>query len=311
MLALMPPFPTFAPYYESVHEMRRRKNITYNYHPHYLNAEHCRHIPEEECRDLDERHGRILNRQRKLNPQFGAYNVLVLFIQFPEDRGRPLGNMTYFNEMFNGETIDAVNPAGSLKEYLRYMSMNQYRVNFVLDTAGWQVAPRPASYYANGTGGKNGVAAMEKVFTWRLQQLDDAGFDWSPYDANHDGYLDHLVALHSGIGAEFGALPCSENWQDRIWSQACADSGPGTWHSSRVNITLGGFAMVSSIGSEGLCEYQVCKMGVIQRTYCGGKRVFVLCDGSRASPLIDFLSHRRIYAWLWFARLVRSRLDQS
>lgn len=262
--ALAPPHPAFARYYENVHDMRRRLNITFNYIPKHLSHEHCRYLSEAECQRSDEKHG-AMQAQRQLNPSIGDFNVLVLFVQFPEDQGKPLGNMSYFNDLFNGAIIDEVNPAGSIREYLRYMSVDQYRVNFILDSAGWQVAPHSAAFYANGTAGKNGVDAMQAVFDWRLSQLDAAKLNWNNFDADGDGKLDHLVVLHSGIPAEFGPLPCSPNYQDRIWSQASADSGDTPWKSTQMNMQLGGYALVSAIGSQGFCENAVTKMGIIQR----------------------------------------------
>jgi len=63
---------------------------------------------------------------------------------------------------------------------------------------------------------------MEELFTWRLDQLDQSGFDWGPFDADGDGVLDHVVVLHSGYTAETGEIPCHENHLERIWSQVRA-----------------------------------------------------------------------------------------
>jgi hypothetical protein len=49
--------------WESVHVMRRRLNITYQYRTHSINPESCRFLTEQECRIRDEKHQSAIEKQ--------------------------------------------------------------------------------------------------------------------------------------------------------------------------------------------------------------------------------------------------------
>ena len=89
--SMAPPHPDFHNF-ESVHQMRRRLNITYNYQTKHLHSEFCRHISESLCRYHDEsvgterqrRRNLMENGQRHLNPNTGTFQGLALLVRFPE-----------------------------------------------------------------------------------------------------------------------------------------------------------------------------------------------------------------------------------
>lgn len=127
--ALAPPHPDWTDF-ETVHEMRRRMGIQFDYEPEHLSHQHCRHMSEEECQAEDEglADAKAGRNGRHLSPSTGqALRILVLLIRFPNHKDRVLPSQEYFEELFNGSQSD-VNPIGSIKEYLRFSSLGMYRV---------------------------------------------------------------------------------------------------------------------------------------------------------------------------------------
>ena len=117
-----------------------------------------------------------------------------------------------------------------------------------------------------------------KLFTPILQQLDNEGFDFQPYDFDQNGSLDHLVVITNGYGAELGipAADCDVNSPyDRIWSQGFPNIGDG-WMSSS-GIGLGAVAITSAF-DDGLCESKPTEMGLILHEYIHGFGVPDLYD---------------------------------
>ena len=94
------------------------------------------------------------------------------------------------------------------------------------------------------------------------------GGDWSLYDADNDGVLDNVIALHSGYAAEESGSDCTNGraYQDRIWSHAFADAG--AWTSSNGQYTLRGY--MTSSGLDLLCDSNPAKMGVMV-SYLSGR----------------------------------------
>ena len=247
--ALMPAHPNFTEW-ESVHQLRRRLNITWNYEPVHLSHEHCRHLSEEECRLEDEGLGdaKLHRNGRHLSPSTGVMRVLVLLIKFPEyDESvmGPLPTVEYFEKLLNGNGQSDVVPVGSLKEYFRFGSLGKYRVQF--DIRGWFEAESNERVYAGGNYGLNGQVKMQNVFYSAMDEVDKSGIDYFDGYINEWGLFNHLVALHSGIPAELGPLPCIKAQPvDRIWSQGSASSQTG--YMTRDYYQVNGYALTSALG---------------------------------------------------------------
>lgn len=250
-----------------------------------------------------------LRQRRQLNPSTmndddsgdeentKSFRVLVLLVKFTDHDANPdwlqhLPSRDYFDELFNGANSsnnrqdDKDDDNMSIAEYLRFNSMNRYRVEF--DVMDWQTTDNSEMFFADNVAGRVGMDQLQQVFTPILDEMDAQGFDWSPYDqagadigsnsGGSDGFLDHLVVIHSGIGAEHGDPPgpCDNpdtadivfpQVMDRIWSQgAGAVSDPWTGSSG---IQLGGFAI------SGAFEKPLCDM---VRPYVASRRRVAFCS---------------------------------
>ena len=252
--ALMPPHPNFTEW-ESVHQMRQRLDITWNYEPVHLSHEHCRNLTEDSCRIEDEGLGdaKLHRRGRHLSPSTGTVRVLVLLMKFPEYDENvmgPLPPVEYYEEMFNGNGRSSELPVGSLKEYLRFSSLGKYRVQF--DVRGWFEADSTEGTYAAGNYGLNGQIAMQKIFYSAMDEVDRSDIDYLDGYITEWGLFNHLVALHTGISAELGPRSCIKaKPADRIWSQGSASSQTG--YMTRDYYQVNGYALTSALG-EPVCD---------------------------------------------------------
>lgn len=230
---LMPPHPEYTDY-ENILDMYSRLNITRRYKTKHLrNPEHCRYLTDEQCETEDLAYGRNRERHlqkqrerrkkrrlqnqhgRQLNPSIGTFKALVLLVRFPGDENKRLADISHLDTVFNGRrgpdgefVDDEINPVGSIAEYMHYASLGQYHVKFEFASKDWEMAPQSDSYYANKQSGRLGGLEMQETIAWKLDELDEQGFDFSKYDADEDKELDLVVALHSvSLGA--GKVICN------------------------------------------------------------------------------------------------------
>ena len=133
--AIAPPHPNYIAHpdfpYESLHTYRNRNNITYNYVPQHISPRHCRFLTETQCaRDDEAAFARISQNspERRLQeePTYvtqGKVKILVLLMRFKDHQNKQLPDRDYYDQLFNG---GAVNPVGSLGEWLYANSAGQY-----------------------------------------------------------------------------------------------------------------------------------------------------------------------------------------
>ena len=117
-------------------------------------------------------------------------------------------------------TDDGV-PTGSARDYYTEVSFGQLALAGQVD--GWYITANNKAYYGDRTR-RYAHCAYEAA-----QQADSTGFDWAPYDNDHDGYVDTLWVVHSGVGAEE-----SGNTRTDIWSHSWdfASAGKGVFTTS-------------------------------------------------------------------------------
>jgi hypothetical protein len=180
--------------WESVHEMRRRLNVTFAYEPRFVDPEQCRHLTEDQCREQDEGLGNAIANRRLSAPNTGEVKVLVLLCRFRDHVGVDLPSKAYFDEMFNGDGPSDLNQVGSIKEWLYYNSVGKYRVTF--EVHDWFTLPNDEAYYAGGVSGLQGAAKMHEVFKPKLDEVYKSGYDFRTLDSKGWGVLDHLVTIH-------------------------------------------------------------------------------------------------------------------
>ncbi|GAX27244.1 hypothetical protein FisN_13Lh199 [Fistulifera solaris] len=222
----------------------RQKLIEDTNVPKRTDADKCRSISSQDCRNLVDSLGRQLA-ERRLNPSIGDnIRVIVLLIKFSDHTTRDLPSREYFEEFFNGEGSEL----GSVKEWMRFNSVGRYRVHFTVRE--WATLPNTEKFYAAGNSAWN--TDFNPVVAPLLDEIDnDPNHKWSPDYIDEFGKLNHLIVVHSGYMAEVGDLKClasNPNKADRIWSSGGNGEGtgaPDAWRSKDF-YEVGGMALLSA-----------------------------------------------------------------
>ena len=163
-----------------------------------------------ECERLQEyvqdlpTHPTLTTRHLKANPAV-PQNGLILLLQFSDHTSRALPPAFEYQLLWNIRIA-------------HYLQLNSYQhAPTWWNVIPWHTTPRTEISVANTTSGRslNFQTAVHPL----LDALDTFDMDWSVYDPNGDGRLDHLVVLHSGYAAELGGVDCTNQRgpEERIW----------------------------------------------------------------------------------------------
>jgi len=122
----------------------------------------------------------------------------------------------FTSQSFNKLLFTGPNSTGTMVEYYNEVSYGQLKLTG--ETYGWYSAPQTQSYYVgndNGLGG--GAAEFVKDLVTKADadvdfgQFDNDGPDGIPNSGDDDGYVDVVMIVHTGGGAETGD-------SNNIWS---------------------------------------------------------------------------------------------
>lgn len=134
-------------------------------------------------------------------PSVGNVNVLCILISYP-DLSSSI-EVPDFENLFNTDNYKDNN---SFAQFYRNTSCGKLNMN--VDVKGWYTAKNNYQYY----GYQNGFGPSFELAAEAVQAAEADGVDFSKYDNDGDGYVDGVIIIHSGIGAEQGG-------QDQyIWS---------------------------------------------------------------------------------------------
>lgn len=132
------------------------------------------------------------------------------------------GSKTNFSRQdFQNQIFDD-NPTGTMIDYYREVSYGQFELSG--EAYGWLNAPEKQSYYVGDNSGLDGGGSR---FTLDVVKLADAETDYSLYDSDDDGYVDVVMIVHPGPGAETQSEGSRNNIWSHSWSlNAAHDSNP-------------------------------------------------------------------------------------
>jgi immune inhibitor A len=137
------------------------------------------------------------------NSEFRALALLVEFTDQPKRVEAEFFDSLIFSD--NGQTV---------RDY--YQEVSYGKIDIVtLDlpaSVGWQTAPETYEYYVNSRNGTGAYPRNSQKLVEDLVDAVDSEVDFSKYDNDGDGYVDVLMVIHSGSGAEFSGS------DDDIWS---------------------------------------------------------------------------------------------
>ena len=152
----------------------------------------------------------------------GEFRALAVLIEFSDKNNSvPAGDF---------DSLLFANQQGSLRHYYREVSYDNFDVVSVNlpSTLGWVTAPETYAYYCNGNNGTGAYPHNSQKLCEEVVAAIDPLVDFSLYDNNGDGYVDALILVHSGPGAEFTMS------NDDIWSHMWVTSSTVSVDGVRV-----------------------------------------------------------------------------
>lgn len=144
----------------------------------------------------------------------GEFKAIVLLVEFSDNASRV--NAGYF------DTLVFVDQVGTVRNYYKEVSYQNLDIITVHlpSSLGWYTAPQTYSYYVDGQYGFGDYPRNAQRLVEDLVDLADPYVDFSEYDNDSDGYVDALMVVHAGRGAEYTGST------NDIWSHAWSTSYP-------------------------------------------------------------------------------------
>ena len=131
----------------------------------------------------------------KMAPPRGTIKALVVLVQFTDKK------MTQTKEHYQDLLFSTgVLPNGSLREYYREASNSM--VDILGDVVGPYTLPLTMAAYANGQNAMGSTYPNGRTMAFDAVKAAVPDVNYSQYDVNGDGYVDALIIVHAGIGAE-------------------------------------------------------------------------------------------------------------
>ncbi len=143
---------------------------------------------------------------KKKEVHLGELKPLVLLVDFPD-------NSSQVHPAFFDTLVFSLE-SNSVRDYYREISYGNLDIIPITypSEIGWFEAPQTYQYYANHQNGLGNYPQNSQKLVEDLVELVDSAVDFSQYDSDLDGFVDALIVVHSGTGAEFSGSP------DDIWS---------------------------------------------------------------------------------------------
>lgn len=143
--------------------------------------------------------GPQLNSASKFNAAqiTGPFKALCIMVEFSDHAAQT--NAEFF------DTLVFANQPNTVNDYYDEISYGQIDIVAVTlpSDLGWQFAPNPYTYYVANNYGTGSYPNNTQKLCEDLVDLVDPTVDFSEYDNDGDGYVDVVMIVHSGPGAEY------------------------------------------------------------------------------------------------------------
>ena len=144
---------------------------------------------------------------------------LVILVEFEDTKFNSANTPAALYDMFNKEGYNYDGASGSAADYFNAQSNGQYRP--VFDVIGPVVLDSAVAYY----GGQSGTVSDMYIADFVIEAIkaaDEAGCDFSQYDADKDGKVDIVYLFYAGKGQADGGATSTiwpHNWtiRDALW----------------------------------------------------------------------------------------------
>jgi immune inhibitor A len=138
-------------------------------------------------------------------------NVLCVLVEF-SDKAESVDPGEFDTLMFT-------NQFGSVRHFFNEVSYETYDVVTVNlpSSIGWISAPQTYTYYCNGENGLNYYSYPKNAqrLTEDIVNLIDPLVNFADYDNDGDGYVDGIVIVHTGPGAEYKGGDVNYIWSHK------------------------------------------------------------------------------------------------
>ncbi len=136
----------------------------------------------------------------------GSFRALALMVEFSDN---PSSVPTLFFDSLVFDTLGS-----TVRSYYKEVSYDQLDIITLNlpSSMGWNTAPQTLAYYVNGSNATGSYPQNSQRLVEDLVNQIDSLVDFSNYDNDDDGFVDVVMVIHSGSGAEFSG---SDN---DIWS---------------------------------------------------------------------------------------------
>ncbi len=177
----------------------------------------------------------------------GTDPVIVIPIDFQDVSPNAAHDQAYFNTMFNGATGRSVNA------YYRENSYGAFGIQATVTP--WVHSARNLAYYgADGSGVDDRNGPVYRLTTEAVQ-LAAASVDFSQFDRDGNGVVDHVVIVHAGAAQE-SSTNTNLIWSHR-WGVIDADpSTPGDQRLTDDGVQIYGYIMVSEDSPMGVVSHE-------------------------------------------------------
>jgi len=174
----------------------------------------------------------------------GTADILVLLIEFTDVVHEPTHDQTFFDRFFN----DTSPGAQSMRAFYAEASYGALTINATI-VPMWFVSSYTMAYY--GQDGLPGVdAANGPIYNLVTESVRaaDPFVNFSAFDTDRNGVVDHLMVVHAGAGQESHA-----NQTDLIWSHSWVVGGPSLIVDG---VRVSGYTMVSEDSPLGVSVHE-------------------------------------------------------
>ena len=132
---------------------------------------------------------------------YDTLNVLTLLVDFTDHPAQTPAE--------DFDTLMYQNQQGTVAHYFLQNSYDKLLISTTQPCAetGWLTAPSEYSYYVNSNYGFGSYPQNSQKLVEDLVDLADAEIDYSQFDNDDNGYVDMLIVVHSGTGAELSGSP--------------------------------------------------------------------------------------------------------
>lgn len=141
-------------------------------------------------------------------PSKGQRKLVVLLVEYPDLRATI--SKENFELLFNQPNY---NGTGSFRDF--YLATSHGQLDITCTLFGWVMADSNYAYYGKGSSPSYNTATRRLLLSALKAANDSFDVDYSQFDNDKDGFVDGVIILHSGIGAEEQSAPNADNY---IWS---------------------------------------------------------------------------------------------